>query len=358
MAGEINTLRQQSDSTEVPEFWQAPEELAHTEEFRAMMAREFPDDADTWTNPVTRRQFMTLMAASVSLAGMKASCSPRPAPQRNILPYTTIPDGMLPGTPMFFASATLLGGVATGVLVKSHEGRPVKVEGNPSHPGCRNPKDSNPRDPLNLAGTDIFSQAAILSLYDPDRSQSRTYLGESRTWEEAISILRVALEKHRAKGGEGVRILTETVTSPSLADQLNKLRTKYPKAEWVQLNPEPATMFVSGCIGRRAECHRDLRLHSGQCRSGSGCRLFDERAGCRSLCPRLCRSPAGSGRPVRWRSGPAQMNRLYSVEPMLTPTGDSADHRLPSKGAEIEEFARSLLAELKSPGTAPGEGLD
>lgn len=351
MAGEINTLRQQSDSTEVPEFWQAPEELAHTEEFRAMMAREFPDDADTWTNPVTRRQFMTLMAASVSLAGMNG-CSPRPAPQRNILPYTTIPDGMLPGTPMFFASATLLGGVATGVLVKSHEGRPVKVEGNPSHPGCRNPKDSNPRDPLNLAGTDIFSQAAILSLYDPDRSQSRTYLGESRTWEEAISILRVALEKHRAKGGEGVRILTETVTSPSLADQLNKLRTKYPKAEWVQYEPgtrDNVRVGLHRALGQNVTAIYDyiqanvvLALDADFLTSGPGAVRYARDFAAR----RRVRAAQSDG------GAPAQMNRLYSVEPMLTPTGASADHRLPLKGAEIEEFARSLLAELKSPGTA------
>jgi molybdopterin-containing oxidoreductase family iron-sulfur binding subunit len=355
MAGEVDTLTQPG-SEGAPDFWQAPEEFARTEEFETMLRREFPDDADTWTNPVTRRQFMTLMGASVALAGLNG-CSPRPAPQRKILPYTNIPEGMIPGNPMFFATGTLLSGVATGVLVKSHEGRPVKVEGNPSHPGCRNPKaqvvaEGKAGGSSNLAGTDIYSQAAILSLYDPDRSQRTSYLGESRTWEDAVYALRVALEKHASKEGAGVRILTETITSPTLADQITKLLAKYPKAKWVQYEPgardnvriglHQATGANVTAIYDYIQANVIVALDSDFLTSGPGAVRYARDFAAR----RRVRKAKADG------VNPGEMNRLYSVEPMLTPTGASADHRLPWKGAEIEAFAKSLLAELKAPGSA------
>ena len=338
MAGESETLRQSSDLEPTPDLWRAPEEWAGSAEFRDMMTREFPDDADTWTNPVTRRQFIALMGASVALAGANG-CSPRPAPQRKIFPYTKIPDGMTPGIPLFFSTATLLGGVATGVLVKSHEGRPVKIEGNPSHPGS-------------LGGTDVFSQAAILNLYDPDRSKSLTNRGASRTWDETISTLRMILDKHQdKKESGGIRILTETITSPTFAYQIGKLLARYKKAKWVQYEPASRDAVREGAkraFGSYVSTVYDftkanvvLSLDADFLTSGPGAVRYARDF----ISRRKVRQDRTDG------GKPEAMNRLYAVEPMLTSTGAVADHRFPLKGAEVEAFAQALAAELKVPGT-------
>src|SRR5438552_18565169 len=111
---------------------------------------------------------------------------------------------MVPGKRLFFATAMTLAGAAVGLLVESHLGRPTKIEGNPDHPAS-------------LGATDLFHQASVLGLYDPDRSQTVTYLGEPRTWDEAKTALRSAMQKQRDRRGTGVRLLTETVVSPTLA---------------------------------------------------------------------------------------------------------------------------------------------
>jgi len=152
--------------------WRGLEELAESEAFAEMLHREFPDQASEWTDPVTRRQFLVLLGASLALAGV-SGCATQPAPEENIMPPARQPEGRVPGKPLYFATAMPLGGVATGVLVKSNEGRPTKVEGNPRHPAV----EGGPRRSANHFGpTDVFAQASILDLYDPDRSQTVTYL--------------------------------------------------------------------------------------------------------------------------------------------------------------------------------------
>src|SRR5439155_13168917 len=119
-------------------------------------------------------------------------------------PYVRSPEEMVPGKPLFFATAMTLGGDAVGLLVESHMGRPTKIEGNPDHPAS-------------LGATDLFHQASVLTLYDPDRSQTVTHLGHTRTWDEAVAVLRTALEKQRPRRGAGLRLLTESIVSPTLA---------------------------------------------------------------------------------------------------------------------------------------------
>src|SRR5690348_3940995 len=149
-----------------PEFWRSLEELAGTTEFREMMHREFPKGASEWLDAVSRRGFLKLMGASLAMAGMTA-CTKQPL--EPIVPYVKQPEEVVPGRPLFFATAFTLGGYASPILVESHLFRPTKIEGNDRHPAS-------------LGGTDIFSQASILGLYDLDRSQTLTYLGEVRTW--------------------------------------------------------------------------------------------------------------------------------------------------------------------------------
>jgi molybdopterin-containing oxidoreductase family iron-sulfur binding subunit len=157
------------------------------------MNRDFHMEADATSDPVARRTFLKLMGASLALAGATA-CTRQP--EEHIVAYVRQPEEIVPGRPLFYATAMTMGGVATGLLVESHEGRPTKIEGNPEHPSS-------------LGAADVFAQAAILNLYDPDRARTITYLGEIRPWPAFLGALRAALTAQQALKGAGLRILTE-----------------------------------------------------------------------------------------------------------------------------------------------------
>jgi molybdopterin-containing oxidoreductase family iron-sulfur binding subunit len=153
---DLESVRMRLTAATGPEYWRSLDELAGSAAFQDLLHREFPHGASEWLDPASRRTFLKLMGASFALAGVTA-CTKQPL--EKIVPYVKQPEEIVPGRPLFFATATTLGGYATGVLVESHEGRPTKVEGNPAHPAS-------------LGATDVFSQASVLGLYDPDRSQA------------------------------------------------------------------------------------------------------------------------------------------------------------------------------------------
>src|SRR5262249_24412007 len=159
---------------------------------RELMKQEFPEQADVWPDALSRRQFLALMGASLALAGL-SGCSVRPAPTGGpMAPYVRAPGEGVPSRPLVFATTIALAADAVGWLVESHGGRPTKVEGNPDHPSS-------------LGATDIYHQAPVLGLYDPDRSQTVTYLGQTRTWGDAVNVLRAAVQKQRPRRGAGLR---------------------------------------------------------------------------------------------------------------------------------------------------------
>ena len=157
-------LRDRLAAAQGKHYWRSLEELADDPQLREMVEREFPSQAGAWADPISRRRFLTLMGASLALAGLSGCTRP---PVGTIMPYIRQPEGLVPGKPLFYATSMTLSGFATGLLVESHEGRPTKVEGNPSHPAS-------------LGATDSFAQAAVLGLYDPDRSAGATFLGRPR----------------------------------------------------------------------------------------------------------------------------------------------------------------------------------
>jgi molybdopterin-containing oxidoreductase family iron-sulfur binding subunit len=333
---DLDALRQRLADREGPLYWRSLEELADTPEFRELMEREFPEQASEWSDPVTRRQFLTLMGASLALAGL-AGCSPRPAPHEKIMPYVRQPEELVPGRPLFYATAMSLGASVTGLLVKSHEGRPTKVEGNPNHPSSR-------------GATDVFAQGAVLTLYDPDRSKTITYRGRPRGWDEALDALRGALEKQRGRRGASLRLLTETVTSPTLAALLGQVLKEFPEAKWYQYEPVNRDNVHAGArlafgpdtnVTPRynvKDADVILSLDADFLYWGPGhlsyARDFIDR--------RRVRTRGPDGKPV----DQATMNRLYVVECMPSITGAKADNRLPLPPREIEPFARALAAKL------------
>jgi MoCo/4Fe-4S cofactor protein with predicted Tat translocation signal len=218
---DLITIQAQLAEARGPHYWRSLEELANTAEFQDFLQREFPRQASEWPDAFSRRHFLKLMGASLALAGLTA-CSGQPP--EAIVPYVEAPEGFVPGTPLFYATAMLLGGYAAGVLVESNLGRPTKIEGNPDHPAS-------------LGATDAITQASILTLYDPDRAQTVTRQGQSSSWNAFLTELQTALEPQQVNGGAGLRILTETITSPTLAAQFQELLNQFPAATWHQYEP-------------------------------------------------------------------------------------------------------------------------
>jgi molybdopterin-containing oxidoreductase family iron-sulfur binding subunit len=307
-----------------PEYWRSLEELAGTPEFQEMLHREFPKGASEWVDSVSRRGFLQLMGASLAMAGM-TGCTKMPL--EPIVPYVRQPEELIPGRPRFYATAVSLSGYASPVLVESHLGRPTKIEGNDKHPAS-------------LGGTDIFTQAALLGMYDPDRSQTITHLGEVDSWSAFMRETKGPLTVQKNLGGAGIRILTQTISSPTLADQMRAFLKIYPQAKWHVYEPVNRDNVLEGAklaFGQPVETQYDFSkadvivsldadfLYAGFPGNTRYIRDFAKR-----------RNPDGP------------MSRFYAIESTPTSTGAKADHRLPLRAADIERFGRLMLSSLSS----------
>ena len=319
------------------EYWRSLEEAADSPAILEMLQREFPAAAAAWTAPVDRRQFLRLMGASLALAGLGA-CTRQP--DEAIVPYVRRPEDIVPGRPLFYATAMELDGYATGLLVESHAGRPTKIEGNPAHPAS-------------LGGTDVFAQASILSLYDPDRAQAVTWRGQTRSWDELAAEVRTLMGPILEQRGAGLRILTGAVGSPTLETQLQQLLAALPEARWHHYAPINADndragsrLAFGGVVERRFRLdHADVILS-----------LDADLLGTFPGAVRYARDFSGRRRPGPGSDAPP-MNRLYVIESTPTTTGARADHRLPLRQGQIAAFARALALAIASGGPAPLEGL-
>jgi len=308
------------EETTGPEYWRSLEELAGSQEFQEMLHREFPKGASEWLDDFSRRGFLKTMGASLALAGL-TGCTRMP--NTEIVPYVRQPENVVPGRPMFYATAFTLGGYASPILVESHLFRPTKVEGNPQHPAS-------------LGGTDVYAQASILDLYDPDRAQNITYLGDVRSWNAFMEAVRGPMNVQKSIAGGGVRILTQTVSSPTLAAQIRSYLGKNPQAKWHVYEPISRDNVYEGAklaFGEPVETRYDLSkadvivsldadfLYAGFPGSARYTRDFAAR-----------------------RNPDANMNRLYVVESTPSSTGMKADHRIPVRASDIEGFVRALAA--------------
>ncbi len=329
---DLAAIRARLAGTQGKTYWRSLEELAETEEFREFLHREFPRQASEWADPVGRREFLILMGASLALAGLNA-CTGQP--DEKIVPYVRAPEQIVPGKPLFFATAMPLRGFANGVLVESHMGRPTKVEGNPRHPAS-------------LGATDAFAQASVLTLYDPDRSQVVSKAGGISTWDAFLAAFGLELDRQRASKGAGLRVLTETVTSPTLAHQLRALRARFPLATWHRYEPVARDAALAGA---RLAFGQDVDTHYRLDRAEVILALDADFLGCGAASLRYARDFAAKRR-VRARQ--ARMNRLYTVESTPSITGAIADHRLPLKAGQIEGLARAVAQGMGVQGASVG----
>jgi MoCo/4Fe-4S cofactor protein with predicted Tat translocation signal len=272
---------------------------------------------------VDRRDVLKIMAATAATAGLSACTI---LPTEHIVPYVRQPEQIIPGKPLFYATSMPMQGVGTGLLVESHMGRPTKIEGNPEHPGS-------------LGGTDVFLQASVLGVYDPARSQTVLHNGDISSWDLFVADMgnqRATL----APTGVGLYILTETITSPSLGAQLQKLLKQFPQAKWHQYEP----------------CHRDSTLEGARLAFGKPVNpvyRINRANVIVSLDSDFLVSGPGHVRYTRDFSSrrsiegdTPNLNRLYTAESMPTSTGAMADHRLRMRASDVEGFARRLAAAI------------
>jgi MoCo/4Fe-4S cofactor protein with predicted Tat translocation signal len=311
----------------VKTYWRSLAQIEERPEFRDSLEREFPEGASELPEGITRRDMIMLLGASLSLAGL-TGCR---RPVEEIVPYVTAPEEIVPGIPRYYATTMPFGRSAYGLIVESHEGRPTKIEGNPSHPST-------------LGASSARVQASVLGLYDPDRSQSVTLKGERKSWNDFVTAWGQLSQAHAEDGGAGLAVLSESFASPTLARLASELRERYPKAQWATYD---AISDENRLAGLRQATGRDLDLILRFDRASVILCLDADPLGTDPEMIRHARGFAAGRRAHAPATSSGQgMNRLYAVEGVYSLTGAMADHRLRLESRQIAAFLAALAARL------------
>jgi molybdopterin-containing oxidoreductase family iron-sulfur binding subunit len=338
-------------------YWRSVDQLANTERFQEILAREFPEGVSEHSgvlDDVSRRKFLGVVAASVALAGM-TSCR---KPAREILPFNKRPDGMVPGLPREYATSLTRDGFAFGVLVRSNDGRPTKIEGNPLHPSS-------------LGGTDSMLQAEILNLYDPGRSKHVRQRGQAAPshasdghatahggaaevgtdfakfqgfWSEHVQAL-------AAKEGQGLHVLMPPTTSPTLLRLVETMRQTLPKMRFHRYS---ATASETSVEAARAVTGKAVLPQFDFTKADVVASFDSDFLGTDAPSLGWVRSWAKS-RKIASRDG--KVSRLYVAEATHTLTGSNADHRRRMSSGEVTAGLLALAAKMNVGGPSMNQPL-
>ena len=308
------------------QYWRSLDDLQDTEEFRSWMHREFPSNADLLEGE-DRRQFMKLMGASFALAGLGAAACRR-IPEQYIVPYSARPAERIPGKPMHYATSVELGGIGLGVIVRSYDARPIKIEGNPDHP-------------TSVGGCEAIPQSEILRVYDQNRS--RTVL------RDGVLSSAQAFETWIGDGTTGklasgrVAVLAEVSGSPSVARMRQAFLEAHPTATWHEWKP-------AGSDGE----HLGTEIAFGSPHRAQPMLENAEIIVCLDADP-LHTHPAATRLSQDWATrrrldaeNPAEqtLSRMYSVEGVLSLTGMNADDRLVVRPGDVGALTAKLAKAL------------
>lgn len=308
-------------------YWRSLDHLSETPEFKELVEKEFPEGADELTNPVSRRKFLSLMGASMALAGL-TSCR---RPVEKIIPYVVKPEEIIPGKPTYYATNMPFGTESFGLLVESHEGRPTKIEGNKQHPAAG-------------GSSNVFMQAEMLNLYDPDRSQVLVRQSKNSNWQAYLSSWSKQAEQFGENGGEGLAVLSQSFASPTMMRLAKAFMKKYPQAQWVTYDSVSDENIFSGleaATGALTQPKYDFKAANVVLSLDADFLQMDSNdlPHARDFASRR-----------KLRSENDTMNRLYVVEGTYTITGGMADHRLRVQSGQVGMFAAALAHELSAQG--------
>src|SRR5687768_10132615 len=267
-----------------------------------------------------------LLGASVSLAGFAADRRP----VEEIVPFVTAHEEIVPGIPRYYATTMPFRRSAYGLIVETHEGRPTKIEGNPSHPST-------------LGASSSRVQASVLGLYDPDRSHTLRLKGEPKSWTDFVTAWAELSKTHAADGGAGLAVLSESFSSPTLARLASEFRTRYPKATWATYE---AVSDENRLAGLRSVIGRDV---DQMLRFDQASVILTLDADPLLTDPEMIRHTRGFAAGRRAGASGGEMNRLYAVEGVFSLTGAMADHRLRLESRQIASFVAALAARIGSP---------
>ncbi len=304
-----------------PNYWRSLDEVAATPEFREWVDKEFPAGASELADPVTRRNFVKIMASSFALAGLGLTGCRRPV--ENIVPFTRMPEDYYHGVARYYSTAMPTRGGAIPLVVKSHDGRPIKIEGNPDFP------DGN-------GGTNTWAQASILSLYDVDRAKRFTRGGNTIPRETALEQLTQVSRRFSGNGGTGLAFLSEPDHSPSRRRLQDLIATKFPQAKWYSFDPVDSDAHDLAASRLAGSPVRVLyRFEQATIIVSLDCDFIGAEEN-------NYRYIAGFAQGRRLQSNADSLNRLYVIEPLLSLTGMNADHRLRVAGSAVRTKAAQL----------------
>ena len=319
-----------------PKYWRSLDEVAETPEFREWLQREFPAGASEFEDGVSRRNFVKIMASSFALAGVGLTGCRRP--YENIVPFTRMPEGYVHGNANYYATAMPTRTSAIPLVVKSHEGRPIKIEGNSEHP------DSN-------GGTNAWAQASILNLYDVDRAKRFTRGGSPIPRDAALAQLAAVGQRHSANQGTGLAFLVEPRNSPSRQRVQQFIANKFPQAKWYSYDPVDCDVHqkaASRATGRSVRPY--FKLEEAAIIVSLDCDFMGaEEENTRYI--------NGFSKGRRIEKPTDKMNRLYVVEPLLSLTGMNADHRLRVPGSQVAAAATQLAQAVLNNGQAENKWI-
>ena len=309
------------------DYWRSLDQLADTPEFNSFLKREFPLGASEFDNSWSRRKFLTLMGASLAMAGL-ASCR---RPVEKIVPYVERPEEVIPGVPLYYATSMPFSDHAFGLVVESHEGRPTKIEGNKLHSST-------------LGAASAIIQAQTLSLFDPDRSKKVLKGQQEKSWNDFVLNWIGAFEKFKENKGAGLSVLSGMFSSPTLSRLKKSFDKNFPKARWLTYEAVSDENIYNGTKAAFGKSYRPNYS-------------FDKARVVLSLDSDFLLTESDSIKNARGFAAARnvetekdEMNRLYVVESGYSTTGANADHRQAISSGDIGAFALNLANALNNLG--------
>lgn len=315
------------DKKQGKEYWRSLEQIAYTPEFRSFLHREFPEHAWELDNSISRRNFISIMGASLALAGL-TGCR---RPVDKIVPYVAPPEELVPGQPSYYATSMPFGVGGYGLVVETHEGRPTKIEGNQLHPST-------------MGASSAIVQASLLGLYDPDRSRKPLYRGVEKEWAEFVAFWHELYPRYLQNKGKGMAIIAESTSSPTFYKLYEEFLKNFPEADYVVYEAVSDENIYNG-----------VKLAAGQ--TLQPLYHYDRAKVILSLDADFLLTESENiaatrkfSQSRRLKSEKDSMNRLYVVEGVYSLTGAMADHRLRLPSSKVIHFTIALAQELQSLG--------